>query len=389
MKQEVHYLLEIVKYILNHKSGELAIPAKDMDWGLLVKLAQSHSILNLVHYGVECLPPEFKPDEETCKRLYQGSINAIVRSYNQIEGTAELFQAFEQEGIYAIAVKGICTKQHYPQSDMRTMGDVDILYQPQQNDKVKKVMLDLGYEQSMEGRKHDIYSRRPYMAIEMHRELVAADSVYNSYYETVWNRVQPKENCKNIHELNREDEYIYTLVHLVEHFKNGGIGIRFIMDVYVYNHLDVMNWDYIEMELRKLSLWEFYVNISQLAEEWFGIGGKSNGENNEFLEKLSTYIITNGTFGTQKNAAAVSVAKNGRTQFLWKAVFPNLKNMKSMFPWLEKWPILLLYAWLLRGVRSITSKKRRKNIKYQVEKYRYGDKQYGEELQRFFEICGL
>lgn len=389
MKQEVQYLLEIVKYILNNKMGELPIPAKDMDWELLVKLAQNHSISNLVHYGAECLPPEHRPDEEMCKRLYQSSVNAIVRSYNQIEGTEELFQAFEKEGIYALAVKGICTKQHYPQPDMRTMGDVDILYQPQQNDKVKKVMRDLGYEQSMEGRKHDIYSRRPYMAIEMHRELVAADSEYGSYYESIWNRVKPKENCKYIHEMSREDEYIFTIVHLAGHFKDGGIGIRFVMDVYVYNHLDGLDWDYIEAELRKLNLWEFYRNISQLAEEWFGTDEDCDKESKELINKLSTYIITNGTFGTQKNAAAVSVAKNGRTLFLWKAVFPNLKSMKSMFTWLDKWPILLPYAWVLRGIRSITSKKRRKNIKYQVEKYKNGDREYGEELQRFFEICGL
>ena len=389
MKQEVQYLLEIVKYISNNKSGELAIPAKDMDWGLLVKLAQNHSISNLVHYGVDCLPSEHKPDEETCKRLYQSSINAIVRSFNQIEGTKELFQAFEKEGIYALAVKGICTKQHYPQQDMRTMGDVDILYQPQQNDKVKKGMRDLGYEQSMEGRKHDIYSRRPYMAIEMHRELVAAGSKYGSYYESIWNRVKTKENSKYIYEMNREDEYIFTIVHLAGHFKDGGIGIRFVMDVYVYNHLDGMDWDYVETELKKLKLWEFYENISQLAEAWFGIAEKSNEESNELINRLSTFIITNGTFGSTRNAAAAATAGEGRFQSLLNAVFPSLKSMQSMFEWLKKWPILLPYAWILRGIRSVMSRRRRMNIKYHVDKYRSGDKEYGEELQRFFEICGL
>ncbi|MBQ2884773.1 MAG: hypothetical protein IJE43_13515, partial [Alphaproteobacteria bacterium] len=85
--------------------------------------------------------------------------------------------------------------------------------------------------------------------------------------------------------------------------------------------------------------------------------------------------------------AAVSVAKNGRAQFLWKTIFPDLKNMQSMFVWLEKWPILLPYAWVLRGVRSI--KTRRNNIKLQINKYKNGDEEYGKELQRFYEICGL
>lgn len=389
MKQEVQYLLEIIKYILNNKISELVIPAKDMDWEQLIQLAKEHSILNFVYYGVDCLPPEHKPEEEQCNLLYRGMVNAVVRNYNQIEGAKELLEAFEEEGIYALAVKGICTKNHYPQTDLRTMGDIDILYQPQQDTKVKKVMKQLGYEQSVEGRKHDCYSRRPYLAVEMHRELVEADSIYNSYYESVWERVQPKENCQYVQEMSLEDEYIYTLVHLARHFQDGGVGIRFVIDVYVYNHMEGMDWQYIEAELKKLDLWEFYGNISRLAESWFGEAEMLLQDNEELLNKLASYIISNGTFGTERNAAAISAAEQGRVQALWKAIFPSLKSMQSMFVWLEKWPILLPYAWALRGARSVTSKRRRQNIKYHVDKFQYGDKEYGERLQQFFETCGL
>ncbi len=388
MKQEVRYLLEIIKYILNEKQGELMVPAKDMDWKQLIQLAKEHSILDFVYYGVDCLPPEHKPYDVHCKLLEQDLISSVVRNCNQIEGAKELFSAFEEAGVYALAVKGICTKYHYPETELRTMGDIDILYQPQQNAKVKKVMKQLGYEQRLEGRKHDCYYRRPYLTVEMHRDLVEADSVYTPYYETIWERVKPKENCQYVREMTLEDEYIYTLVHLARHFQDGGIGIRFLIDVYVYNHLKDIDWQYIEAELKQLQLWEFYINMSKLAEWWFGEKMPLQ-EDKQFLDKLATYIIANGTFGTQENAAAISVAKHGRVQFLWKAIFPNLKNMQSMFVWLDKWPILLPYAWVLRGVRSVTSKRRRQNIKYQVSKYQNGDKECGERLQQFFETCGL
>lgn len=387
MKQEVQYLLEIIKYILNRKQGEIMVPAKDMDWERLIQLAKEHSILNCVYYGVDALAQEHKPDEAKCDILYKALVNSVVRNYNQIEGVKELFEAFEEEGIYALAVKGICTKQHYPQTDMRTMGDIDILYQPLQDAKVKKVMKQLGYDEHVEGRQHDCYSRKPYLAVEMHRDLVEADSVYTPYYETIWERVKPKENFQYVHEMTLEDEFIYTFVHLTRHFQNGGIGIRFVIDVYVYNHLNGMDWKYIEEELQKLSLWEFYNNMSTLAEMWFGTEEVCMGENVSVLNKLATYIVSNGTFGTQKNAAAVSVAKNGRTQFMWKAIFPNLANMRSMFPWLGKWPILLPYAWALRGVKSVML--RRRHIKTQFDKYKNGDEEYGKELQKFFETCGL
>lgn len=386
MKQEVQYLLEIIKYILNKSKGELRVPAKDMDWGQLIQLAKAHSILNFVYYGVDCMSPEHKPDDAQCRVMEQGLISSVVRDYHQLEGAKELLDAFEEAEVYALAVKGICTKYHYPATDLRTMGDIDILYQPQQDAKVKQVMKQLGYELSMEGRKHDCYFRKPYLTVEMHRDLVETDSRYTSYYENIWEHVTPKENCQYVQEMSLEDEYIYTLVHLARHFQEGGIGIRFIIDVYVYNHLNDMDRQYVEAELKKLQLWEFYENLSKLAEWWFGEKIPSQ-EDKELLDKLATYVIANGTFGTQKNVAAVSVAKHGRVRFLWKTIFPNLKNMQSMFVWLNKWPMLLPYAWVLRGVRSVKS--RRSNIKSQIEKYKNGDEEYGKELQRFYETCGL
>ncbi len=387
MKQEVQFLLNIIKYILNNKTSELPLPDTDLNWNQLIHLAKRHSILNLVHYGIECLPAEAKPDADICNLAENVAMHEIVKCYNQLEAVEELLKACEKAGVSVLAVKGACTKQHYPQPDMRSMGDIDLLYKWAEHDDMHKAVLSLGYEEGGEGRKHDHYFRPPYIGLEMHRELVAADSEYSSYYEHIWDRLQTREHCKYIYEMRREDENIYSLIHLTEHFQHGGIGIRFIMDVFVYNRMEHMDWNYIEGELKKLGLWEFYGNISRLAQMWFGETGEFTAEEQAITDKLATYIVENGTYGTQKNAAAISVAKGGKLAFVWNTVFPDLKNMQSMFPWLKKWPILLPYSWVLRGVRSILF--RRKHVKEQFVKYKTGDKEYGQELKRFFQMCGL
>lgn len=387
MKQEVRFLLEIVKYILNHNAGEVPMPPKDMDWDELFRLAIRHSILNLLYYGVEVLPRESKPGEKHYNYLYQCAMREVVRSCNQTEDAEELLRAFEKDKIDVLAVKGFCTKRHYPQPEMRTMGDVDILCRASQQQQCKNTMLRLGYDWEAEGRKHDHYLRKPYMNVEMHRELVAVDSEYYLYYENIWDRVKPREGHQYVYEMSLEDEYIYNLIHLVEHFRSGGVGIRFVMDVYVYNRIETIDWEYIEGELTKLGLWKFFGHISKLAQKWFGEGESYTEEEVVMLDKIAAYIVANGTFGTARNHAAVAVAKSGRGKFLLQTLFPNLKNMQSMFPWLEKWPILLPYSWVLRGVRSLLF--RRKNIKVQMRKYKHGDMEYGEELKEFFDTCGL
>lgn len=386
MKQEVQFLLEIIKYYLN-KIDEFSFEKKNINWEELFSIAIRHNVLNFVYYYVEESGIKKQLKDEEYQYLFRTAIYEMTKSYNQIYAAEELFDTFEKQGVCALAVKGICAKYYYPQYDMRSMGDIDVLYQPSQQQKVKRVMKQLEYKQSAEGRKHDCYIREPFIAVEMHRELVATDSEYNSYYKNVWHKLKRKDNRKYIYEMSLEDEYIYSLVHLVEHFRNGGVGIRFVMDVYVYNKMEQMNWDYIEKELRQLKIWDFYKKISLLAEIWFGTEELSDEEDKSLMDKLSRYIVSNGVFGTQKNSAAIAVAREGKAIFLLKAIFPNLKNMQSMFPWLKRWPVLLPYAWCLRGVRSFVY--RRNHIKTQINKYKYGEKEYGEELVKFFKTCGL
>lgn len=387
MKTETRFLLDVVKTVLNDKQNKISVPDAEMDWAYLIQLAKRHSILHLIYYGLEHLPSEHRADKDTTKYLYQCAMREVMRSCNQTEGTEELLHAFEKEKLYVMAVKGVCTKKRYPQAELRSMGDIDLLYRAQQNDRVKRTMLTLEYTLDAEGRKHDHYSKKPFLNIEMHRELVATDSAYSAYYESVWDRAQLRAGFEYVYEMSLEDEYIYNIIHLVEHFQNGGVGIRFLMDVYIYHRMEEMNWAYIQKEFETLGLWDFYQNISRLATVWFDPKSSDISEKDVTLQEMEKYIIMNGTFGTQKNQAAVSVSKEGKLAFLLKTVFPNLKNMQSMFPWLKKWPILLPISWVIRIVRSLLF--RRSNVKAQFDKYQYGDAEHGKALEKFFEKCGL
>lgn len=388
MELECKYLLDVIKYILHDRRTEIPIPPKELDWQRTLETARRHSVSNLLFYGIEKLPVEQQPRKAVYQCLEQITLKEIMRSYGQLDAAEELLAEAERECLYMLAVKGVNTKKHYPESDMRSMGDIDILYRDTQHEQVKTMMKKLGYEGFQEGRKHDHYYRKPYVGVELHRELVSAESEYGVYYSDIWDRVQPRQGCRYIHEMSLEDEYIFVIVHLVEHFKHGGVGIRFLMDIYVYDHLESMDWDYVKQELAKLKLWEFYRNVSALAGRWFGEQEQVySPEQEQLLRKLEEYIIANGTYGLQKHAAALSVEEAGRGRFLLHVLFPSLKSMQTMFPWLKKYPVLLPIGWIWRGIRSILF--RRRNIRSQMEAYRNGDLEHGKELRRFYEQCGL
>jgi hypothetical protein len=177
-----------------------------------------------------------------------------------------------------------------------------------------------------------------------------------------------------------EDELVFNIVHLAEHFKEGGAGVRFIIDVYVYSRIK-MDREYVEQELTKLGLNEFYHHILYLANYWF-----ADGENAELTEKLADFIMNGGVFGDKENAAALAV-EEGRVRHLVKVCFPDYDSMKSMFPWLEGKGVLLPYAWGLRGVRAL--RYRKGNVRTHMNSIKTGDIEKGKALRQFYTECGL
>ena len=144
-----------------------------------------------------------------------------------------------------------------------------------------------------------------------------------------------------------------------------------------------MNRDYLKDELKKLGLYDFYLTISQLADHWFG-----NGEGNELLERLGEFICSSGIFGNRENVSAMVINEGGgKVMTFIKSCFPNYKAMLSLYPWLEKCPILLPIAWIIRIFRGLTKKKA--NIRVQINNIKDGDTQKGKKLREFYKECGL
>jgi hypothetical protein len=134
---------------------------------------------------------------------------SVAASMSQEYSADELLACFEEQGLYVMPLKGICTRKRYPDVFLRTMGDLDILCKIEQSKEVHSAMQSLGYKNHVEGRKHDIYSRPPYVCVEVHRDLVDGESPYWNYYRDIWERCTPRTGFQYVYEMSVEDEYIF------------------------------------------------------------------------------------------------------------------------------------------------------------------------------------
>lgn len=370
-------LLIILGRLINNNSFDIE---QANNWNGLISLAKTHGVLQCVAYYVSAMKEEHKPDKGTCDYLYNVLLQESMRSQNQLYAIDAIQKKCEKSGIDTLVVKGAVTKKRYTDPLFRSMSDIDILYKEEQHKEFKKTMFSLGYTDYSEGRKNDTYNMPPFISVEAHRSLLSNESEYFEYYSNIWDKCLLKDGCKYTYEMSLEDEFIFNIIHLAEHLKHGGVGIRFIMDVYVYDNLD-FDRGYFENELKKLNLYDFYLNVSALSEYWF-----ANGESTELIEKLSSFVLSNEIFGTKENKAALYVSE-GRVSGLLRTCFPEYEDMKSMFLWLDGRKYLLPYAWMHRAFKSLVH--RRGNVKAQLSKAKSGDIDKGKELKAFYVECGL
>ena len=373
-------LIKVIKAVLNKNITEEIFIT---NWKALVSSARSNGLLPCLAFYYQTLTEENKPSEEITDFFRKILIQSTVVGMNQLSAVSEMQDTFEKNGIFNLVVKGAKTKTRYPDEVLRSMGDIDILYKAHQHKDFYNLMMNpLGYESFEEGRKNDTYTKNKFLIVEAHRQLVSTESEYIEYLDTVWERAVPCPDCKYTYEMTLEDEFIYNIIHLVEHFKQGGVGIRFIMDIWVYKQIE-MDRDYLKNELVKLGLYDFYITISDLAEYWFG-----EGESTDLLEKLGEFICSSGIFGNRENVSAMVVNESGgKIMTFIKSCFPDYKAMTSLYPWLEKNPILLPIAWIIRIFRGLTKKKN--TVRVQLKNIKDGDVQKGKELREFYKECGL
>ena len=387
---EKKYLIQIIKYLLNKEYETICLPIPEavIDWSLLFRLAQKHSISHLLYPIASELPGTFQPSQEVLEKLQKQYFYTTVIDRKQQAELHLLMEEMEKRQLYFLPVKGSDTKQYYPKSEWRTMGDLDVLYKDSQHKQMKATMLALGYSDYQTGLKHDHCSKPPFLHVELHRALVAANTMAESYYDDVWEFAKPRDGYKYVYQMTLEEQYIYTMVHLLEHFKEGGIGIRFVMDVYVFCKNTKLDRDYLAKKFSALGMTEFVQNVEKLAQKWFDCGecGFSK-EELLLLEELEDFIISNGTYGSSENSRAIALEKEGRLGYVRRVVFPNYNSMKTLYPWLNGKRVLLPIAWGMRIVRTVLFRKR--SLKLGLATVTSGDMEQGKELRAFYKRCGI
>lgn len=329
------------------------IMPNELDWQLLLKLCRIHAVAPLVYDGLRKADVIQAVPEDINKELLNDYHTAIFRDSQFDYTKAQLSQKLTKAQIPHIFLKGSCLKYDYPEPALRTMCDLDILVHTEDYPAIEKIALEMGGTAGHSDGNHRNYHFPGGVAVEFHPNLLHQDTPVGTGINPGWQYAK-KDMPTSAGELTPEGFYLNTICHIANHFVMGGVGIRFVLDVWVNRYLSKNKPDraIVEEELQKFELLTFARNVEALADVWFG-----SGEMTPLLEELGAYILSSGLHGREEramlNAVSLSPGGTGRSALLKKA-FHSRQEMEDRFPWCKGKPWLLPAAWCVRAFKAVT-----------------------------------
>ena len=304
--------------------------------GPLFKISSEHDVAHLVALGLQKngLIPQGNESIEK-------SILAAVYRY---ERTAYEYQnlcrALETAKIPFLPLKGSVLRAYYPEPWMRTSCDIDILVHREDFDAAVSYLSEHLQYAEVARSTHDISLAGPSgIHVELHFDLLEEERANNAIdvLQSVWDRATLCENSAYRYEMSDAFFYFYHIAHMAKHFETGGCGIRPLIDLWILNQREGIDFSARNDLLEKGGLLRFATLTHDLSEVW--LDGK---EPDSLMLEMQDFILHGGVYGTTDNRVALQqTKKGGRFGYFMSRIFVPTAKLKRYYPILEKHPYLM------------------------------------------------
>lgn len=349
-------VISLIKSALLNKSE---VTEEISDWSKIIKFALRHQIVAFIYYGV--INSEIDVPKDDFQILENMALKNMAIDVNQKYAIECLEEKFNLNKIDYMLLKGSVLKYVYPKTDMRTMGDIDILIRTEQYEKISDIMIKLGYSFDAES-SHDFEWTSKIAHVELHKSMIPPqDSDFYKYFHSGWERAYKCLDNSYSYRISDEDQLVYVFTHFAKHYRSAGIGIRHMLDLWIIlKKYPQINQNTVFEALESIGLLEFYKNIIYVLEVWF-----DNKPSTEKSDYITEYIFESGAYGLHKNRIiSKSVKKSDdestsemRAKHIRSMLFPNIASMKLAYPILKKFPFLLPAVWIFRFFKVLIFKR--------------------------------
>lgn len=350
------YLCRLLRRIICQDISLEPIPLTEEEFKNLLKMAKKHEVQPIAAYGLLLTGGLTLEQEQYCRKLIYQIMLYQERMDLELRRTCELL---EKAQIDYMPLKGAVIREFYPESWLRTSGDIDILVKDA--DRAAKVLAEHGYRNKGKG-SHDITVISPLgIPFELHFQLIDTDTRVDQVLEQVWNQAEPREGICH-YEMEPELFYFYHIAHMAKHMHHGGCGIRFFTDTLLLNQKLSLDEGEKTRLLREGGLLPFAKQAEHLSRVWFGDCAPESLD----LE-LEDFILNSGVFGSRSNKVKLARTKAGTNPgYYFMRFFLPYDEMILRYPILTKYPFLMPVYWARRWAGAVLKRGKLRRIVHEL-----------------------
>ena len=222
-----------------------------VDWDHLLRMAEIHGVLALVHHNLSCPALLERVPPQHLTFLEQVHSATLARNLFLSSKLGEILAAFSRHSLRVIPLKGtVLAEMLYDNVGLRTIADIDILVPRRDLEASRALIRELGYRHSDEGPPRDhAFHDTPYVretilqyTVELHWALDDPRLV-PVLEEDLWRRSRPMQwHDIATSVLSTEDSLLFLATHLA---KQTDELLKAVADVtgLVGGHAETIQWD--------------------------------------------------------------------------------------------------------------------------------------------------
>ncbi len=323
----------------------------EIDHKELLAFARSHSVANVMAVALEKLnmmPPQYASQYNSLHKT------GIMREATQEIETQDISEELCSRGIKHMLLKGCVMKYLYPSPHLRSMCDVDILYDTSRKDELEEIMTERGYVLSEASGTDNVnlsFIRKPFMNVEFHGVLMDKDiPLYNSYFGNNFEHTVPDGDFRV--KYSDEDFFVFMAAHLAKHYFLGGTGLRSLADIWLYLRKKP------ELDMGKVKAKLKEIDLDEFTDIIIGVNGVlfDGKEPTALQSEVIDYIFHSGTYGTKAHKDTDNMEGSGKFKFLLRRLFPDKAFMAINYPAVGRCALLLPLFWVIRLFRVLFKK---------------------------------
>lgn len=341
--------------------------AAGADWAAVLEMARSHHIDALLLDVALSLPAGMTPSGELREQWQGDAMNTAMSQGALAIQASILLGAMDEAGVKAVMLKGMALKALYPQPDLRTMSDMDLLVAPAQQAQAHEVMEALGYRVLEKEPGVDVMASPEGLRVELHERLF--DKTEEGFLAKL-----DEQALFSVESAVREEVYFgeawvfppqshleFLILHMAKHLITTGFGLRQLADyaLFLEKRGGEINFSALRAQMKALSLEGMTDALTSVCRTHLSLPAGPWDPAKDCSaqgEALLSDILDAGVFGKSSKERTRSAAvvyrsfetADGDKGRLRRALFPSARTLKAPYLYARRHPWLLPAAWVHR-----------------------------------------